>query len=194
MRRDSALRRDFVFVTGNEDKQREAERLLGYRPAALALDLPELQGLDLRAIVEAKAAAAYAAVGRPVVVEDVSFEMAALGGFPGPLVKWMLGALGPERFAGVALALGDGRATAICALAYYDGESPDAERCRVFEGRTAGMLVAEARGGHGFGWDPVFRPEGSALTSAELPPAEKDRHSHRGKAWRALLAAFEASG
>ncbi len=184
-----ALRRDFVFVTGSADKLREAERVLGFAPAALKLDLPEPQGLDLRTILAAKAEAAFARAGRPVVVEDVSFEMAALGGFPGPLVKWMLASLVPERFAGVALALGDARAEAICGLAYYDGAGP----ALVFEGRTAGTLVAEARGSHGFGWDPVFRPEGSALTCAEQEPAEKDRHSHRGKAWRALLAALDDS-
>lgn len=185
-----ALRHGFVFVTGSADKLREAGRILGFAPESAAIDLPEPQGLDLHAILLAKAEAAYARVGRPVVVEDVSFEMAALGGFPGPLVKWMLGALGAEGFARVALALGDPRAEAVCGLAYYDGAAPSGQICQVFEGRTAGILVAEARGEHGFGWDKVFRPQGSALTCAELQPAEKDLHSHRGKAWRAFLETF----
>ena len=54
------------------------------------------------------------------------------------------------------------------------------------EGRTEGTLVLPGRGAHGFGWDPVFLPDGSALTFAELTGAEKGAVSHRGKAWRDL--------
>ena len=181
------MRRDFVFVTGSADKRREAARILGFEPESHALDLPERQSLDLAAILKAKAEAAFAALRRPVLVEDVSFEIAAMNGFPGPLVKWMLAALGAEGLAQAALALGDGEAKAVCALAFYDGES-----LRTFAGETTGHLVAQARGRNGFGWDPVFQPQGSELTFAELEPSEKDRFSHRGKAWRAFAAAFRS--
>ena len=181
------MRRDFVFVTGSADKRREAARILGFEPAAHPLDLPELQSLELAAILKAKAEAAFGALGAPVLVEDVSFEIEAMNGFPGPLVKWMLAALGAEGLAHAALALGDGSAKAVCALAYFDGQT-----LRTFEGETRGRLVAKARGGNGFGWDPVFQPQGSAQTFAELEPEDKDRHSHRGKAWRAFAAALAA--
>jgi inosine triphosphate pyrophosphatase len=185
------LRRDFVFVTGNAGKLREAESLLGYPPESFALDLPELQTLDLHEILRGKARAAFATLGRPVLVEDVSLELAALGGFPGPLVKWMLAAIGAQGIAKTAAALGDTRARAVCGLAYLDGGG---EELRIFEGAAEGSLVLGRRGEHGFGWDEVFQPAGLERTYAELAPAEKDPLSHRGKAWRAFLAALGPSG
>ena len=104
-----------------------------------------------------------------------------MGGFPGPLVKWMLDAVGPVGIARTANALGDPRATARCALIYLDGEVE-----RVAEGDTRGELVLEPRGDGGFGWDPIFVPEGRRETYAELGSDVKDRLGHRGKAWRRL--------
>jgi XTP/dITP diphosphohydrolase len=57
----------------------------------------------------------------------------------------------------------------------------------VTEGRTEGTLVLPGRGSHGFGWDPVFLPDGEARTFGEMTDLEKLAVSHRGKAWRALL-------
>jgi XTP/dITP diphosphohydrolase len=95
----------------------------------------------------------------------------------------MLEAVGAEGIARTALALGDARATARCLLLYRDGE-----RSLQGEGATHGRLVLPPRGGEGFGWDPVFLPEGEARTYGELTAFEKDALSHRGRAWRHLLA------
>ncbi|MCG8462063.1 MAG: non-canonical purine NTP pyrophosphatase [Holophagales bacterium] len=172
----------FVLVTGNPSKAREAERILGYRPETRDVDLPEIQSLDLREVLRAKAEEAWSRLGRPIVVEETGLELSAMNGFPGPLVKWMLEAVGPEGIARAAHGLGDPEVRAVCALAYFDGR-----QYRVGEGVTAGTLVLEPRGEHGFGWDPVFVPEdGGGLTYAELAPSEKDRLGHRGKAWRAF--------
>lgn len=173
----------FVLVTGNRGKLEEARRIVGAELGGVALDLPEIQDLDPHTILEAKAEAAWRALGRPLVVEDTSLELLALNGFPGPLVKWMLEAVGAEGIAKVALATGDPRATARCLLLYRDGE-----RAVVGEGIAPGTLVLPARGAGGFGWDPVFLPEGETQTYAELPDAVKDHIGHRGRAWRALLA------
>jgi len=61
----------------------------------------------------------------------------------------------------------------------------------VAEGRTEGTLVLPGRGTHGFGWDPVFLPEGSELTFAELTGVEKGAVSHRGKAWREMVKVLD---
>lgn len=175
----------FVLVTGNPNKLREAERILGFRPSALDLDLPEIQGLDLEEVLRAKGEEAWRLVGEPLVVEETGLELPALGGFPGPLVKWMLQAVGPEGIARTANALGDPRATARCALLYRDSE-----RVVIASGSTSGRLLLEPRGSEGFGWDPIFVPEGFALTYAELTSAEKDQLGHRGRAWRALHRAL----
>lgn len=135
-----------------------------------------------------KARHAWQAARRPVVVEETGLELAALNGFPGPLVKWMLEAVGAEGIARTALALGDPRARAVCLLQWTDGE-----RSVVTRGETAGDLVLPARGENGFGWDPVFRPAGGSRTYGELQDEEKDRLGHRGKAWRALLLQLRAA-
>lgn len=183
--------RSFVLVTGNPDKAIEAERILGYRPEIEPLDLPEVQSLDLEEVLVAKARAAWQSLAdarrlTPVVVEETGLELSAMNGFPGPLVKWMLESLGAEGLARAGLALGDPGVAAVCALAYLDyPDGPDGEELLLLGGgRTDGTLTLPPRGEHGFGWDPVFVPEGETLTYAELSPDRKDEIGHRGRAWR----------
>ena len=171
----------FVLVTGNRGKIAEARLALGTDLEAVEVDLPEIQSLDYLEVVRAKADEAWRRLGRPLVVEEAGLDLAALNGFPGPLVKWMLEAVGAEGMARTAHSLGDRRASARCFLLYKDGD-----REVIAEGRTEGTLVLPPRGAHGFGWDPVFLPEGSDLTFAELTGSEKGAVSHRGKAWQEL--------
>ena len=173
--------RPFVLVTGNRNKRLEAERILGRTLDSHAVDLPEIQSLDLIEVLRAKGDEAWRRLRRPVVVEETGLELPALGGFPGPLVKWMLEAVGAEGIARTVHGLGDPRATARCALLYRDAEGE-----RIAEGATSGTLILEPRGDHGFGWDPVFVPDGETATYAELAPQDKDRLGHRGRAWRAF--------
>ena len=175
-------RAPFVLVTGNRGKIEEARLALGREVEAVEVDLPEIQGLDLFEILREKAEAAWEMVRRPLVVEEAGLSLAALNGFPGPLVKWMLEAVGAQGIARTAHALGDPRAVARCALLYRNSE-----RSVVAEGSTPGSLVLPGRGEHGFGWDPVFLPNGETRTFAELAGKEKDAVSHRGKAWRDLM-------
>jgi non-canonical purine NTP pyrophosphatase (RdgB/HAM1 family) len=177
----------FVLVTGNPGKIAEARLAIGEHLEAVEVDLPEIQSLDYLEVLRAKADEAWRRVGRPLVVEEAGLDLVALNGFPGPLVKWMLEAVGAEGLARTAISLGDARASSRCFLLYKDGD-----REIVAEGRTEGTLVLPGRGTHGFGWDPVFQPmglpEGSPLTFAELTGAGKGEVSHRGKAWRAMAS------
>jgi non-canonical purine NTP pyrophosphatase (RdgB/HAM1 family) len=174
--------RSFLLVSGNPGKIAEARLAAGADLAAAEMDLPEIQSLDMLEILRGKAAAAWEALRRPVMVEEAGLELVALNGFPGPLVKWMLTAMGAEGIAGVAAAMGDVHAVARCLLLYKDGDEEI-----VAEGTTAGTLVLPGRGGHGFGWDPVFLPDGESRTFAELDGREKLAVSHRGKAWREMM-------
>lgn len=175
----------FVLVTGNRDKAAEAERILGRAVATEEVDLPEIQSLDLLEVLRAKGEQAWRRIGRPLVVEETGLALDALGGFPGPLVRWMLEAAGPEGIARTAIALGDPGAHARCALLYRDGPG-----VVIAEGSDHGELVLPARGGAGFGWDVVFQPRGETATYAELGTGYKDLRGHRGRAWRALAAAL----
>jgi non-canonical purine NTP pyrophosphatase (RdgB/HAM1 family) len=173
----------YVLVTGNPGKLAEARRLAGAGLGAVEMDLPEIQSLDLLEVLRHKGEDAWRRLRRPLVVEEAGLDLAAFGGFPGPLVKWMLEAAGAGTIARAALALGDPCAVARAALYYRD-----AARTLVAEGSTAGTLVFPGRGEHGFGWDPVFQAEGLHRTFGEITGPEKDALSHRGKAWRELLA------
>ena len=188
--RETAPLPPFVLVTGNPGKRAEAERILGCSLECIDEDLPEVQGLDLVEVLRAKAAEAWRRLGRPLVVEETGLELAALGGFPGPLVKWMLQAVGADGIARVGIALEEPGVTARCALAY----TADGADLVIAEGATRGTLVSPGRGGGGFGWDPVFLPEGETRTYGELPAAEKDRIGHRGRAWRELASRFREGG
>jgi len=178
----------FIFVSGNPGKIAEARLAAGADLPAAELDLPEFQSLDMGEVRRGKAAAAWAALRRPVVVEEAGLELAAMNGFPGPLVKWMLQAVGAEGIAKTAAALGDTRAVARCLLLYKEGDEEI-----VAEGITEGTLVHPGRGTHGFGWDPVFLPTGESRTFAELDGLDKLAVSHRGKAWREMIRKLNAN-
>lgn len=180
--------RTAILVTGNPSKLAEARRLFP-RLDAEELDLPEIQSLNLESVLRAKAHEAYRQLERPVIVEETGLELLSLNGFPGPLVKWMLESIGAEGIARIVVTEGDPRATARCALMFYDGD-----REVLAEGTTSGVLVLPPRGDRGFGWDPVFEPDGSDRTYGEMSAEEKDAISHRGHAWRAFEQALASIG
>jgi non-canonical purine NTP pyrophosphatase (RdgB/HAM1 family) len=169
-----------VFVTSRAEKALEAARL-GFEIERLDLDLPEPQALDPSDVVAAKARAAYAALARPVLVEDSGLAVRAWGGFPGALVTGLEKSAGVAGLARMLDAFPDRAATAVCAIAYCDGGEVVTAR-----GETAGTIAAAPRGAGGFGWDAIFLPEGSDRTFAEMAPAEKDRVSHRRRAWELM--------
>jgi non-canonical purine NTP pyrophosphatase (RdgB/HAM1 family) len=171
----------FVLVTSNRNKAVEAARILGKEIEVVSVDLPEIQSNDLIEVLEAKADEAWRLLHRPLVVEEVGLELDALRGFPGPLVKWMLAAVGADGIARIALDRGDSGAVARCAVLLREEK-----RSVIGEGFTRGRLVLPPRGDAGFGWDPVFEPHGHDQTYAELGEGAKDAIGHRGRAWRDL--------
>jgi XTP/dITP diphosphohydrolase len=142
----------------------------------------------------AKARDAYRATGLASVADDSGLEVDALNGMPGVLSARWSGAHGDDR-ANTSLLLaqmGDvpderrGAAfVSACALVSEEGEV-------VVRGVWPGAIAREPRGDGGFGYDPVFLPDGWELTSAEVDQATKDAASHRGQAFRALRPAIEA--
>lgn len=177
-----------VFVTSSEAKHREAQEILGRPIDRVTLDLVEPQGLDVLAVAREKARLAAILLGRPVLVEDTSLELVALGGFPGPLVRWLLAAAGPAVIARMLDPFPVRDAVARCAAVIRDGE-----REWVGVGEVLGEIVTDPRGAGGFGWDIVFAPEwGGGLTYAEMPPAEKNSRSHRRLAFEALRERLSA--
>ncbi len=178
-----------VFVTGNEHKRREVSEILGVELDSADLDVPEIQGIDPDEVAAAKALAAREVLGSPeayVLAEDSGVMVEAWGGFPGALTKWLMGSVGVEGLLGMISGFEDRSARAICVAAVV---APGGS-VRTFRGEVRGEISLEARGEGGFGYDPVFVPEWSALTYAELGE-EKNRDSHRARAFRALGAWLE---
>lgn len=180
-----------LIATTNPGKQREFRRLLAGVPAELMT--PDEIGLDLdvdephdtyEENAVAKAEAYAAASGLPSLADDSGIEIAALGWGPGVRSARWGGGRNAER---VLEALGDEpdrRARMVCVVAVAR-PTGDILEVHAFRGVVEGSVAIELRGDGGFGYDPIFLlPEGR--TTAELPEAEKDRLSHRG---RALAAA-----
>ncbi|HEX2183172.1 MAG TPA: non-canonical purine NTP pyrophosphatase [Rubrobacteraceae bacterium] len=169
-----------VFVTTNESKRREAQRILGVELESAALDVPEVQSLDFAEVAAHKARAAREALGSPsypVLVEDSGIVLGAWNGLPGALTKWFVAGVGNEGILRM-LCGGDRGARAVCAVAVA-GAAGDV---RVFEGVVEGEVAAEPRGEEGFGWDPIFVPLGGRLTYAEMGE-RKHEDSHRARAF-----------
>lgn len=187
-----------VAATHNPGKAREIEALLdgNYRiVTAGSLNLPEPDETESTFAGNAmlKARHAAEASGEVALADDSGLSVAALDGAPGIFsARWA----GPGKDFALAMkkveerleevGATDRRAwfTSALAVAWPDGP------CVVVEGRIDGDLVFPPRGDRGFGYDPIFRPEGSDLTFGEMDPAEKDALSHRARAFARLKAAL----
>ena len=187
-----------VIATHNPGKVPEIVALLGGRFDAVSageLGLPEPEETEAtftgNAVLKARAAAE--AAGLPALADDSGLSVRALGGAPGVFsARWA----GPERDFGAAMdrlerelaATGSAdRAawfTSALAVAWPDGPTV------VVEGRVDGTLVFPRRGDRGFGYDPVFQPEGESLTFGEMEWAQKDAINHRSRAFARLKAAL----
>jgi XTP/dITP diphosphohydrolase len=191
-----------IVASHNEGKVREiAELLAPYdvmitSAAELGLPEPKESGKSFQANAELKALAAAKSAGRPALADDSGLAVAALGGAPGiRSARWA----GAKRDFAAAIErvrseLGrkkDRSARFICvlSLAWPDGHVES------FEGQAEGTLVFPPRGDKGFGYDPIFQPNGYSITYAEMEPAAKHAISHRAEAFRKLIAAcFEGRG
>lgn len=188
-----------VVASHNPGKVKEISDLLAplaieVRSAAeLGLPEPAETGSSFAENALIKAAAVSKASGLPALSDDSGLEVAALGGEPGIYsARWA----GPNKDFALAMrnieeklkAVGSltpqqRRAEFVCLLSIC---RPDGEH-QEFEGRASGSLVWPPRGRKGFGYDPMFLPDGFDMTFGEMEPAQKHRISHRARAFRKLL-------
>lgn len=169
------------FVTGNENKIREARHMLSLPVEAIYLDLDEIQTDDLEVLVQHKARQAYAQVKQAVMVEDTSLYFEAWNQLPGPMIKWFLKNLGLQGTYQALEPFENKAASAVCVIGFATDAGVE-----VVQGQTRGQIVFP-RGELGFGWDALFQPEGSSKTLGEMPLEEKKQFSMRRRA----LEAFE---
>ncbi|XP_071536939.1 inosine triphosphate pyrophosphatase [Panulirus ornatus] len=185
-----AASRPLIFVTGNAKKLEEVVAILGdsfpFRIVSQKIDLPEYQG-EADEISRKKCKAAAELTKAPVIVEDTCLCFNALGGLPGPYIKWFLEKLKPVGLHRLLTAFEDKSAEAVCTFAFSSGNLED--EVILFHGRTPGTIV-EPRGDNKFGWDPCFQPKGYSQTFAELDSSVKNSISHRRRALDALQEFF----
>ncbi|MEK7632421.1 MAG: non-canonical purine NTP pyrophosphatase [Patescibacteria group bacterium] len=178
-----------TFVTGNSNKALEVGMILGIDDLAnCAIDAPEIQSFSLEEIVRAKAEFAQKVCGSPVVVEDVALHFDALGGFPGPFVKFWQNEVGYDRANEILERLGNDVALVRCGVGYSDGE-----RFFYVEGQRSGRLVCP-RGESMMGFDRYFLPDGQEKTYGEMSKDEKNAISHRKLGWEAMQVRLKGEG
>lgn len=178
-------------MTGNKGKVHEATealRPLGIEVAPHDAKPVEIQADTLEEISRAKCEVLVGKVDPPFIVDDGGLFVDALHGFPGVFSAHTLKTIGVPGILKLMEGVEDRRAHFRAVVTYHDGRET-----RSFAGQCDGHLIREARtSGHGFGFDPIFAPEGQTRTFAELPAEYKNRFSHRGRALAALAEHLRA--
>ncbi len=197
-------RAGIILATRNPGKLAELRRILA--ASRVDVDVTDLSGYpDMPEVAETgstfaenallKARAVVARTGLPAVADDSGLCVDALNGMPGVLSARWSGRPGDDEanlrllLAQLADVPGDRRAahfTCAAALVLPSGAE------HLTEGTVHGWLTDAPRGTNGFGYDPIFVPDSSGLTTAQMPAADKDAISHRGKALRALAPVIAA--
>ena len=182
-----------IFATHNENKVQEIRSLLGtafdlisLREAGILEEIPESHD-TLEANALEKSRTIYAQTGKDCFSEDTGLEVRALGGEPGVYSARYAGP-GKDPAANIRLLLEklqgktvrEARFRTVISLILGEKEY-------LFEGTCPGRILQEVRGQKGFGYDPVFVPDGADRCFAEMSLEEKNRYSHRAKAFHKLL-------
>lgn len=176
-----------TFITGNPEKAAQLSRHLDYEIEHKKLDVHEIQSLDLEEVAIHKAQEAYKLMGSPVLVEDTALTFKALGSLPGPLIKWFLASLGNEGLSKILDTYADRSAVAQVCFALCDEKG-----VQIFKGEIEGTIAKEPRGEKGFGWDPIFIPQGYEKTWGEMGVEEQKETSMRRIALKKLQVYLES--
>lgn len=167
-----------IFVTGNKDKAKEAQEILGFPIEVVQIEIEEIQDLDIEKVVLRKAQDAFAIIKKPLIVEDVGVYVKAWNGFPGPFIKFLhLAGKGNYELLIRMLKGEEDRGVEVKAvIGYHDGK-----KVHVIEGAFTGKIV-ERKGEKGWGFDPYIIPDDFRETFGELDEKIKNKISHRAKA------------
>lgn len=189
------MHRDIVFATNNAHKLCEIRRIIGERFRVLSLsdigchdDIPET-GMMLEENALMKARYVKEHYGYDCFADDTGLLVDALGGAPGVFSARYAGGEGHDSEANMRLLLQnmadkDNRSARFrTVIALIEGEVE-----HLFKGECEGTITRERSGTDGFGYDPIFLPEGYNLTFAQMSPDEKNAISHRGRAVNKLIS------
>jgi XTP/dITP diphosphohydrolase len=176
------------FATGNINKFNEARSILSQHDIVvgmLRLKGDEIQSDSLKDIAQTSVINAFRRCRLPIFVEDAGLFIDALSGFPGPYAAYVYKTIHNSGILKLMENISDRQAKFQSVIAYCDDQTPCEPEC--FDGESkGGITLAERKeqGKSGFGFDPIFQPEGSAKTFAEMTIEEKNGFSHRAMAIR----------
>jgi dITPase (EC 3.6.1.-) len=172
------------IATSNPHKLAEISKILtpfGIAVERLDAEKVEVQDDDVAIVARKAAELLCPRYGDYTVVEDTGLYIDALGGFPGPYAEYVYRTIGLSGVLKLLEGVSNRFAVFKCAVAICLGGE-----VHVFTGETRGYIVHVPKGSGGFGYDPIFMPEGSGLTYAEMGEEAKNKVSHRAKAFTAL--------
>lgn len=169
------------FATTNKNKLREANEILGEALESIEIELVEPQALDVEEVVKEKARDAFVKTGKPVLVEDTGIYFDAWNGLPGALVKWFLQTVGNGGIVKMMDNESNRNVTAKTAVGFYDGQD-----YYIYTGEIKGRIAENIQGESGFGWDPIFIPNGYDKSFAQMSPEQKNEISMRHIALKRL--------
>ena len=195
------MKRRVVLATRNEGKVREMQSLFASLDWELvsqsSLNIPSAPEIGATFIENALGKARHVSMvsGLPALADDSGLVVESLGGAPGVHSARYAGATATDqennrKLLAALHGTSDRRAYFYCALVFLDHSTHPAPA--VSTGRWSGRIGESPTGDQGFGYDPLFTPDGGVLTAAQLPAHIKNDRSHRGRAARALLALFES--
>lgn len=168
-----------ILITGNKNKEKEIRTLLSKFKIDLEvmdLDLPEIQSDSIEEIAMDYARKAYEIIKKPLICEDTGLFIDILKGFPGPYSSFVFKTIGNEGILKLMKDEEKRKARFVSVIAYKDSKNE-----MTFVGEAIGSITNEKRG-LGWGFDPIFMPDGSTKTFGEMDVEEKNEFSHRGKA------------
>ena len=172
------------FITSNEHKFREINAFLSKGNVQIRWireKYEEIQENTTESISKNSAEKLSLTRKEPFFIEDTGLYIDSLGGFPGPYSAYVSGTIGNSGI--LNLLQGKERsANFLTVVAYWDGKS-----VHTFSGKIEGKITDRVRGNNGFGYDPIFQPDGSEMTLAEMEIVEKNKNSHRILALKKFL-------
>jgi non-canonical purine NTP pyrophosphatase (RdgB/HAM1 family) len=175
------------FITGNKNKFAEAQKIIS-NLEQLDVDLPEIQEIDAKKVIEAKLQEAKNLFEGEFVVEDTSLYLNCLNGLPGPLIKWFEKTIGNNGIFDITQKYDNYRAQAKTIVGYID----EGGKISFFEGIIDGTIV-KPQGENDFGWGPIFIPSGQNKTFAQMNQEEKNKISMRKIAFEKLTKHYHAT-
>ena len=169
---------ELFFVSSNENKFQETERILsnfGMQINFFKTTLEEIQSNDLNDIAEQKAINAYEIVKKPIIIEDDGLFIDSLNGFPGPYSSYVYDTIGNKGIMNLLENCETRDAKFVSIIAYCDG----IDGVKLFGSDIPGKISSVIEKG-GWGYDPIFIPDGESKTYANV--SDKDKFSHRAAA------------